>query len=217
MRSGEGAANLLLVDNGRDRRAEEDHAAHVRDVDSLVQHVYAEEELQVIRGICLEVRESPVGLGVFGIGGIDMRMFIHLIKPVGYTADHVAHMLGIGAEDQVLPCPVGHVPVEDILQAFGQIQGAAQLLQDLFRGVAGGPALRMTGAELVLRKVVFILENRENILRCRKDAADDGFAEAHLRGDAAVEELLGHVALRIEVTDRCGREAKDCCGRAHLQ
>jgi len=167
----------------------------------------------MIRGVGLEVCKGPVGLGVFGIGGIDMGMFVHLIEPVGHAGDHVAHMLGIGAEDQVLPCPVGHVPVENVLQAFGQIQGAAQLLQDLFRGVAGCLVSAAAGAELVLREVVFVFENREDVLRCRKDPADDGLAEAHLRGNVSVEEFLGHVALTVEITHICGGKTQDCCGR----
>ena len=212
MAGGEGAADLLLIDDGTDRRAEKDHAAYIRDMDPLVEHVDAEEELEMSGSIRLEVRESPVGFRIFGIGGVDMRMRIHLIKPVRYPADHVTHVFGIGTEDKVLPCPVRHMSVENVLKALGKVKSAAKLLQDLFRGVAGGPAFRMAGAELVLREVIFVFEDREDIFGGRKDAADDGLAEGHLGGDMSVEELLGHVALTVKVTNICGSQAEDFCG-----
>ena len=41
----EGAADLLLVDDGRDGRAEQDDPVHIRDMDALVEHIDAIQEL----------------------------------------------------------------------------------------------------------------------------------------------------------------------------
>ena len=51
---GEGAADLLFIDDGRNGGAEKDDTVNIADMDTLVEHVDAEEELQVIGVIGFE-------------------------------------------------------------------------------------------------------------------------------------------------------------------
>ena len=208
-RGGQGSADLLLIDNGADGRAQEDDAGDVVHMHPFVQHVDAVEELEVVASVRLEVREGPGRRGVIGIGGIDMRMRIHEVEPVLSGPDHLGHVLEVRAEDEILPRPVRHVLCEELIHADRVFQRPPQLLDDLFGRVPGRPAFRAPGPQLILCEIVLVLEDREHILRCRQDSPDNGLAQAHLRGDLSVKKLLGHVALAVEVTDVRGGQTDE--------
>ena len=80
----ESAADLLLIDNRRDGRTEENDAADIRNVDAFVEHVDAEEQLEMGAVIGLEGCERTVGFRILGIGRIDMGVRVDEAEPFGH-------------------------------------------------------------------------------------------------------------------------------------
>ena len=153
--------------------------------------------------------DTPAVIRVIGIGGVDMRVRIHEMEPVLSGTDHLGHVLVIRAEDEILPRPVRHVFCEELIHADGVFERSSQLLDDLLGRVPGRPVFRSSGPQLVLCEIVLVPEDRQHIIRRGQDSPDDGFAEAHLRGDLSVKKLLGHVALSVEVTDVGGGQTDE--------
>ena len=72
-------------------------------MNALVEHVDAEQQLQLVALIRLEVGKSLVCTRVIGISFVHRHVWIHLCKPLRNMGDHFIHMLLIGAEHDVLP------------------------------------------------------------------------------------------------------------------
>ena len=120
---------MLFVDNRGDSRPEEDDAVDVGDMDALVEHIDAIEELEVIGIIGFEGLESFERGRIFGIGAIDMRVWVNLCEPLPCFVNHFIHVLGIGAEDEVFAVVIRHMPGEDLRKAGGIFESTAELFK----------------------------------------------------------------------------------------
>ena len=71
-------------------------------MNTLVQHVDAEQQLQLVALIRLEVCKGLVRTGVIRIGFVHLHFRIHLCKPLRHMGDHFIHVLLVGAKYDVL-------------------------------------------------------------------------------------------------------------------
>ena len=105
-----------------------------------------------------------------------MGVGIHLGKPFRGKGDHLVHMLLIGAENNVLACPVFHMLAEDFIQAVRLFQRTAQGFQIFLSLVPDSLALGRADTLLILLQILLIGKHRQHIFRRVQDAPDDGFA-----------------------------------------
>ena len=71
-------------------------------MNSLVEHVDAKQQLQLVALIRLEVGKSLVCTGVIRVGFVNRHFRIHLCKQLRHMRDHFVHVLLVGAEHDVL-------------------------------------------------------------------------------------------------------------------
>ena len=71
-------------------------------MNTLVEHVDAEQQLQLVTLIRLEVGKSLVCTGVIRVGFVGRHFRIHLCKPLRHMGHHLVHVLLVGAEHDVL-------------------------------------------------------------------------------------------------------------------
>ena len=71
-------------------------------MNSLVEHVDAEQQLQLVALIRLEVGKSLVCTRVIRIGFVHRHVWIHLCKPLWHMGHHLVHVFLAGAEHDVL-------------------------------------------------------------------------------------------------------------------
>ena len=203
---GQGAADLLLVDDGRDGRAEEDHARNAGDVYALVEHIDAEQQAQMIGIVRLEAGKRRAGGGVVRVGFVQVRLRIHAREPGRSLGHHLVHMVKVGAKDQVFA--FGQVFGKHFVQPVRLFQRTAQRFEIfIVRGLQAGRA-QVGHALLIAGQVPAVAEHGGNIFRRRQNPPDDRFAQGHFAGDIAVEQFVGHVALVIEIADVGGRKAQ---------
>ena len=67
----------------------------------------------------LEGGKGAARLGVGRISGIDVGVLIQLSEPLRGFADHLAHVLRVGTEDDVLAVCRRHVPGKDRIHSLG--------------------------------------------------------------------------------------------------
>ena len=84
-------------------------------MNSLVEHVDAEQQLQAVTFIGLEVGKSLVRTGVIRVGFVHRHFRIHLCQPLRNMGDHFIHMLLVGAERDVLPGLVRDMMSENLI------------------------------------------------------------------------------------------------------
>ena len=203
---GQGAADLLLVDDGRDGRAEEDDARNAGDVNALVEHIDAEQQAQMIGIVRLEAGKRRAGGGVVRVGFVQVRLRIHAREPGRSLGHHLVHMVKVGAKDQVFA--FGQVFGKHFVQAVRLFQRAAQRFEVfIVRGLQTGRA-QVGHALLIAGQIPAVAEHGGHIFRRRQNPPDDCFAQGHFAGDIAVEQFVGHVALVIEIADVGGRKAQ---------
>ena len=92
---GEGAADLLFINDGRDGRTEQDDAADIRQMHAFVEHVDAVQKLQMPTIAFFERGEGLVRGGVVGEDAVNLRVWIHLAEPFVCLRDHFVHVAGI--------------------------------------------------------------------------------------------------------------------------
>lgn len=206
---GERAADLLFEDDRGDSGTEQNNAGDVVNVDALVEHVDGEEDLEVVTRVGLESGEGGTGLGVIGVGCIEMGGGVYAAEPLGTAPEHALHGLVIRDKEEVLAAFVRHVLFEDHIQTVGALDSAAERLEHFLGPGPNGFAARPADAGLITLQVPVKGKHGEDILRRSEDAGGNGLAQGHLGGDAVVEELVSHVTLVIQVADIGGGEAEN--------
>ena len=111
------ATDLLLIDDGRNRRAEQNHTRNARNVYALVEHINAEQQLEVVAVVRLKVSKGFVGGWVLGQSPIDRRRGVNGGKPLRHMGNHLVHMFLAGTEHDVLAAFVGDVAGKDLVQS----------------------------------------------------------------------------------------------------
>ena len=117
------ATNLLLIDDGRNRRAEQNHTRNARNVYALVEHINAEQQLEVVAAVRLKVSKGFVGEWILGQSPINRRRGVNGGKPLRHMGNHLVHVFLAGAEHDVLAAFVGDVAGKDFVQSVRLLQG----------------------------------------------------------------------------------------------
>ena len=176
-------------------------------MNAFVEHVDAEQKLQMIAGISLEGCEGLAGFRIIGIGGIDMRCSIYFGKPLGDLPDHFLHVFPVGAENDVFAGVTGHVFGEHFIQTICHVQGPAKGLQVFFRSIPDRFAPGAADFSLVLLQILLIGKHRQHIFGRVQNTPDNCLTQGHFRRYIPVKQLIGHVPLIVQIADCRGRKA----------
>ena len=99
--------------------------------------------------------------------------------------------------------------LEDVFEAFGVLELPADRFIIFCGGDVRGLAPGVFDAAAVLFEVFLVGEDGKHVAGRGEDAADDGFAEGHLRGNAAVKKLGRHITLTVQIADICRGKTKE--------
>ena len=209
----QGTADLLLVDDRADRGPEQNHSRDSIHMHAFIEHVDAEEQLQGTAGIRLEFRKRLAGTRIFGIGHVEMDVWIHSGKPGAGLFYHLAHVLHTGAEHDVFAAFARHVAGKHLLQAIRLLQCPAQGIQIFLVHIP--QRSRPHGAHLFLvsLQLVLVFEHGGHILWGRQNSPDDRLTQGKFTCDMAFEQLFGHIAHIIQISFvGCGKAQQLCVG-----
>ena len=117
-------------------------------------------------------------------------------------------MFDAGAEDNILAMPFGDMFLKYGVKPLRLLKRTAQRVEALLCRVTHGPVFGAAYAGLISLYIFLAGIYGNDICRRSEDAAHHRLAERHFRGDVAVKEFVGHVALIVEVTNVCRRQAK---------
>ena len=211
---GQGAANLLLVNNGRNGRSEQNDPGNALHMDALVEHIDAEQQLQPVGRIRLEVCKRLVGIRVIGVGFVHHHVRVDPCEPLRHMGHHLVHVLLIGAEHDVLTGLVCDMMGEYFIQTVRLLQCAAQRVQIFLIHILNARRPQVIHPCLILCKCFLVLVDRGHIFRGRQNTPDDCFAKGHVARNTAIEKLFGHIAVIIQISDVCCRQPQKLCIRA---
>ena len=91
---------------------------------ALVEHINAEQQLEVVAVVRLKVSKGFVGGWVLGQSPIDRRRGVNGGKPLRHMGNHLVHVFLAGAKHNVLAASVGDVAGENFIQSVRLLQGA---------------------------------------------------------------------------------------------
>ena len=171
---------------------------------ALIEHVHAEQQLQVVAFVLPEGVVRTRSLRVLRIDLIAVRLRVHRVEPLVHMGQHFLHVIHTCAEHDIASVPVRHVPGKHGVQALRLFKGAAQSLQVALAPFPIALVALRRHPFLIPGQTLLILIDCGHIFRRRQNAPDDGFPQGHFGGDAIVEKFLGHVALVVEVADVSG-------------
>ena len=198
---GQRPADLLLINDGRHGGPEQDHARDALDMDALVQHIDAEQQLQSVAPVRLEGGKFPAGVRVAGIGGVGLDLRIDPCEPLRHVGEHFVHVFFAGTEHDVLSTLFCDMMGENPVEAVGLFQRAAQRIEVFLVCVLHAGAAQGIHPRLVFCKLVLVAEHRGHIFRGRQNPPHDGFAQGHFGRDVPVKQFFGHIAIVVEVAD----------------
>ena len=176
-------------------------------MNAFVQHIDAEEKLQMFRTVRHKSRKRLAGLRITGIGPVYMRIPIDHAKPFLNMGLHFIHMLLGGAKNDILPGSIGHVLGEDLFQSLGFLQRTLQKLQILFALVPDDLISGIFHSVPELFKTLLITIECCYICRGLQYSPDDGFSQSHMACNVAIKKLIRHVPLIIEIPNIGSRKA----------
>jgi len=183
-------------------------------MDTLVEHIDAEQQLQPVAGVCLEVRKGFVGVRVIGVGFVHHHIRVDPGEPLRHMGHHLVHVLLIGAEHDVLSRFICDMMGKDSIQTIRLLQCAAQCVQIFLIHILNARRPQVVHPCLILCKRFLVLINCGHIFRGRQNAPDDCFAKGHVTRNTAIEKFFGHVAVIIQISDVCCRQPQKLCIRA---
>ena len=94
----QGATDLLLVDDWRNRWSEQNHARNAFYMDALVEHIDTEQQLQPAAGIRLEVRKGLVGIRIIRVSLVHRHIWVDPCKHSG-TWETISSMCSLLAQN----------------------------------------------------------------------------------------------------------------------
>ena len=183
-------------------------------MDALVEHIDAEQQLQPVAGVCLEVRKGFVGVRIIRVGFVNHNIRVDPCKPFGHMGNHFVHMLFVCAEYDVFSTCLRDMMLKDKIKSVCLFQCPAQRVQIFLIHILNARCPQIIHPCLILCKGFLILINRGHIFRGRQNTPDDCFAKGHVTRDTAVKKLFGHVAVIIQISDVCCRQPQKLCIRA---
>ena len=210
----QGATDLLLVDDGRNRWSEQDHARNAFYMDALVEHIDTEQQLQPVTGVRFEVRKGLIRVRVIRVSLIHHNIRVYPGEPLLHMGHHLVHMLLVGAEHDVLTRFVCDMMGKDLVQTVCLFQSAAQLVQIFLIHILNARCSQVVHPCLILCKRFLVLINCGHIFRGRQNTPDDCFAKGHLTGNMSVKKFFSHIAVIVQISDIRRRQPQQFCIRA---
>ena len=183
-------------------------------MDTLVEHIDAEQQLQPVACVRFEVRKSLVRVRVIGVGFVHHHIRVNPGEPLRHMGHHLVHVLLVGAEHNVLASLIRDMMCKDPIQTIRLFQSAAQRVQIFLVHILNARCSQVIHPRLILRKCFLVLVDRGHIFRGRQNAPDDCFAKGHVARNTAIEKFFGHIAVIIQISDVCCRQPQKLCIRA---
>ena len=84
-------------------------------MDALVEHVDAEQQLQPVARVCLEIRKRFIRIRVIGVSFVHHNIRVNTCEPLRYMGHHLVHVLLVGAEHDVLSRLVRDMMSENLI------------------------------------------------------------------------------------------------------
>ena len=151
--------------------------------------------------------KRPVRFGILGIGKVGAELPIDAAEHGLGFVHELAHGRAVGAKDEVLAVRL-HVLLKDDGQPVRLLEGVTQGIQIAGGGIAGRLVFGGGDAAFVLFEVLPAGIEGGDVGGRQEDAAHDRLPQRHLRGDVALEELVRHVALTVQIADVGGRKTQ---------
>jgi len=183
-------------------------------MDALVEHIDAEQQLQPVGRIRLEVRKRLVGIRIIRVGFVHHHVRVDPGEPLRHMGRHLVHVLLVGAEHDVLASLIRDMMCKDPIQTIRLFQSAAQGVQIFLIHILNARCPQVVHPCLILCEGFLVLINCGHIFRGRQNTPDDCFAKGHVTRNTAIEKLFGHIAVIIQISDVCCRQPQKLCIRA---
>ena len=183
-------------------------------MDALVEHIDAEQQLQPVTGVRLEVRKGLIRVRVIRIGFVHHYVRIDPREPLRHMGHHLVHVLLVGAERDVFSALVRDMMGKDPVQTVRLFQCTAECVQIFLVHVLNARCPQAIHPRLILCEGFLVLINCSHIFRGRQNPPDDCFAKGHVARNTAVKKFFCHVAVIIQIPNVCRCQPQQFCVRA---
>ena len=185
-------------------------------MDALVEHIDAEQQLQPVACVRLEVRKRLVGIRVIRVSLIHHNVRVDPGEPLRHMGYHLVHVLLVGAEHDVFSTCLRDMMLKDKIKSVCLCQCPAQRVQIFLVCVLNVQCSQVIHPRLILRKRFLVLINSGHIFRGRQNAPDDCFAKGHIDCNMSIKEFFGYIAVIVQIPDVCCRQTHKFCVLAQL-
>ena len=172
-------------------------------MDAFVEHIDAEQQLQPVARVCLEIRKRFIRIRVIGVSFVHHNIRVDPCEPLRHMAHHLVHVLLIGAEHDVLSRFICDMMGKDSIQTIRLFQSAAQRVQIFLIHILNARCPQVIHPCLILCKGFLVLVDGGHVLRGRQNTPDDCFAKGHVARNTAVKKLFSHVAVIVQISYVC--------------
>ena len=183
-------------------------------MDTLVEHIDAEQQLQPVGRIRLEVRKRLVRVRVIRVGFVHHHVRVDPGEPLRHMGYHLVHVLLVGAEHDVLAALTRDMMGKDLIQTVRLLQCPTQGVQIFLIHVLNARSPQVIYPRLILCEGFLVLINRGHVFRGRQNPPDDCFAKGHVARNMSAKKFFGHVAVIVQISDVCCRQPQKLCIRA---
>ena len=183
-------------------------------MDTFVEHINAEQQLQPVARVRLEVCKGLIRIRVIRVSLIHRHIWVYPREPLRHMGNHFVHVLLVCTEYDVFSTRLRDMMLKNKIKSVCLFQSAAQRVQILLVHILNARCPQVVHPRLILRKCFLVLINRGHIFRSRQNTPDDCFAKGHVNGNMSIEKFFGHIAVIIQISDVCCRQTKKFCIRA---
>ena len=182
-------------------------------MDTLVEHIDAEQQLQPVACVRLKVCKGLVGVRVIRIGFVHHYVRVDPGEPLRHMGNHLVHVLLVGAEHDVFAALVRDMMGKDPVQTVRLFQCTAECVQIFLVHILNARCPQVIHPRLILCKGFLVLINGGHIFRGRQNTPDDCFAKGHVARNTAVKKFFCHVAVIIQIPNVCRCQPQQFCVR----
>ena len=183
-------------------------------MDAFVEHIDAEQQLQPVARVCLEIRKRFIRIRVIGVSFVHHNIRVNTCEPLRYMGHHLVHVLLVGAEHNVLTGLIRDMMGKDLIQTIRLFQCPAERVQILLVCILNARCPQVIHPCLILCKCFLVLVNCGHIFGGRQNTPDDCFAKGHFACNMSIKKFFSHIAVIVQIPDVCCRQTHKFCVRA---